>query len=88
MCPEEVLGTNRSFRIIHAFFVRTPDDAACRENRFCSVVVYELQDFAADNGIGPHVLIIGEPTIQRHRLGILFIMMPIATLVASLSSGP
>lgn len=69
--PEPALGTNGSFRIIHALFMWTPDDPVCHNNRLCPVILYELQDFAADNKIGPYVLALGEPAIQGRRLSIL-----------------
>lgn len=49
----------------------TPDDAVCHNDRLCPVILYELQDFAADAEIGPHILALGEPEIQSGRLGIL-----------------
>ena len=71
MGPERALRTNRSFWIVRALFVWTPDDALRQDDRFRPVILYEFQNFAADGEIRAHILAVGEPAIQGRRLGIL-----------------
>ena len=69
MRPEWALRTDRSFRVVHALFMWTTNDAVGRDNRFGPVYLYELQNRAGDGEIRPHILVFGEPATQGSRLG-------------------
>ena len=62
---QRAMGANGPFWIIHALFVWTSDDAICYNDRPCAVTLYELQDFVADDEIGPNVLAAGEPSDSK-----------------------
>ena len=71
MRPKWALRTNRSFWIIDALFMWAPDDAVGQHDRLCPVILNESQNLAGDDGIGSHILVVGEPAIQSGGLGVL-----------------
>ena len=55
MRPEWALRTDRSFRVVHALFMWTTNDAVGRDNRFSPVYLYELENRTGDGEIRAHI---------------------------------
>ncbi len=69
--PERALRADLSFGVVDPLLMRAAYDPIRHDYRFGSMIPHELEDLATNGRICPNVALLGEPTFQGDRLGVL-----------------
>jgi hypothetical protein len=70
-CPERTFWAFRSFRIVNALFMRTPDDPVSHNHRFDLMTFDEGENLGANSLVISHIPRFREPALQILRIGVV-----------------
>src|SRR4051794_21952400 len=69
--PERALRAGLSFGVIDTLLMWAAYDPIGHDNRYGAMIPYEPEDVATNDRICPNIALLGEPTFQGDRLGVL-----------------
>jgi hypothetical protein len=69
--PERALRANQSFGVIDTLLIWAAYDSIRHDDRYGAMIPHEPEDVATNDRICPNVVLLGEPTFQGDRLGVL-----------------
>ena len=69
--PERALRADLSFGVIDTLLMWAAYDSIRHDDRYGAMIPHEPEDVATNDRICPNVALLGEPTFQGDRLGVL-----------------